>query len=151
MTTREWKSIPADERASILKRARKLVGFLPWAAMARHLDVGPDPLRRALDPDFAERDRLRARSRPRESNATFHKADSRLDASCVAARLAEIPRDTRTPAARILGEPIPSRSALAKARAARDWLEITPAERRENKQSANMALFMAKRRGEVRT
>lgn len=141
--SRVWKSIPDDEQAALIVKGRELMAYLNWKELAAALDVNVSAIRDRLDPDFRERHRqyeMTWRSRNRDRNTTggiLFAQSHKIDRECIAARLAEIPPDTRTPAERLTGDPIPARSALARRRAfKRDWLAISPQERRENTQTA---------------
>lgn len=126
-----WINLAAPEKARRIEVARAL-----WPTkMARKqiaLESGVpfNALMRALQPGYAERELARSRKRDaqfrRERPASSRTkgdgtpallAEPRPRDVDVAARLAEIPEDTRTPAQRLMGEPIPERSALFRKRA----------------------------------
>ncbi len=77
-----------------------------------HFGVGYDTLRSRLDKGFAERVRSKRKARNWGANAQSTRAEvvgySSRSKEDVEARLAEIPPDTRSPSAILLGDPIPN-------------------------------------------
>jgi hypothetical protein len=95
---------------------------MTWAAIAGAHDISVDKLRRAADPAFRRKTMARHRRRNQRQKQAMAEsgvmlagalrergAPSRQD---IEARLAEIPPDTRGLTARIMGDPLPGRSAL---------------------------------------
>lgn len=89
----------------------------PWAVIAREIGITPHMLRREVDPEYAGLDALR-RQRQRERYRKVQSGELRRapdDANAI--RLPAVP-DTRDLTARIMGDPLPDRSALAQRQAA---------------------------------
>lgn len=90
--------------------AERIAGLPPhrinWTELARDTRMSTDFLMRKLRPGYREHrnDGVRAARMMRSKNY----ASSRVIEADVAARLAEIPRDTRSPSAVLLGDPIPN-------------------------------------------
>lgn len=109
------------KREIIWRRAKGQSG----KRIAREMRIHERSVRCLVDEEY----RLAAQARNREAKRTSYKRNGhvrkgelshqfiplepRVDPEVVAARYAEIPRDTRTPAQRLMGDPIPARSALA--------------------------------------
>jgi hypothetical protein len=76
----------------------------------------------ALDADYAKERRMQVNSAARLRRSPYKRPAGRENASGAsvkedaAARLAEIPKDDRSLTARLMGDPLPTRSALDKAR-----------------------------------
>lgn len=105
---------------AIARAKRMIAGKDPedvrWHLVAREVGISPPILMRRLRPSYREY-RADLVRRQRYYRGGTHTADSRVDAHTVAMRRAEIPDDTRSPGARLLGDPIYERSALYKERA----------------------------------
>lgn len=104
--------------AAEVERLRAIHGHCSWERLAREIGVTSDSVRRAVDPGYAERRnaQLHAR-RMAERPATAKRINRVPDTSPelrrdAASRIAEIPKDTRSVTGRILGDPLPGRSAL---------------------------------------
>lgn len=100
---------------------RMLAAGTKWATISKATGLSVDRIRRRLDPGYAERrnDGIRAARRrregliPRASVSTIrHATGVRLDPKEIAAALATVPPDTRDHTARLMGDPLPGRSAL---------------------------------------
>lgn len=120
---REWSSLSSPQRRKATEKAREYIESLggkpfAWADVARHVGLRRfEPIRCRLDPDYAEYKRAKKRvvfaSDVRLRVAMYaDNRSSRVDPDVVAARLAEIPEDTRTITARICGDPLPGRRAI---------------------------------------
>lgn len=112
MLTEEQKRI-----ATLLRREG-----MSWNAVAKSVGAATETVRRWLDPEFRrqriafdrERYRERQAKQQRERRSDFwHRSEPKplTEPEC-AARLREIPRDTRDVTARLCGDPLPGRSAL---------------------------------------
>ena len=95
-----------DERTiSIIKEMHK--GGTPYARIASLLKITKYAVRKVVDPDSIEREKQRNRSRStRNINAWIKKKQAWQD------KMATVPDDTRTYSQRLMGEPLPGRSAL---------------------------------------
>lgn len=104
-----------------------LASGMSLKAVGEHFGVSGDTVKCKTDTEYHLRrvrrnNKNRAEKRPHEVPARtagrFYvqsSARSAPDADCIAARLAEIPRfDTRDFTARMFGDPLPERSALAR-------------------------------------
>lgn len=94
---------------------------LSWGAIGLALGVTGDTAHRAVDPEYSERrkalnNEARRSRRHAESSRLLvgiHRVETDADVARDAARLiAQIPPDTRDLTARLLGDPLPGRSAL---------------------------------------
>lgn len=121
-SSRPWQSLTPEEQEEALDRCQDAIGAMPmnavnWNQMAREAGgVHPDVLRRRLDAEWAaeERERARRRGRKRPPPAgVYVQSRVKLEADA-AARLAEIPDDTRSITGRMFGDPLPQRSALGR-------------------------------------
>lgn len=91
-----------------------------WRAISRALDIGVERLRRALDPDYAEkrnRSWMKRRATIKERDAADPIGGAAvycggLTPEEVERALASVPFDTRNLTQRICGDPLPGRSAL---------------------------------------
>lgn len=124
MASRRWHDIPTDVQQVILEEARQLrASGMNWTDIGAKLTVHKTTLRCNLEPEYrakmkvawASTDARKEMQGSRRSAGLV--ADERVPMADLAARLAEIPEDTRTPAARLMGEPMPGRSALDRRRA----------------------------------
>ncbi len=112
--------ISKENAEAAIKKARELrqSGF-DWKHISQELGISTDWLRRRLDPPYAlrvrEYDRVRLfhtrRGRPKKCQWGSVAREVRIDG---AARLAEIPPDTRDITGRAFGDPLPGRSALCR-------------------------------------
>lgn len=123
---RTWDSLSQAEKDEAIAKARAYIANLGgapviWTDIARHCGVRrPEGIRCVLEPSYAEHERERRRKQPSRGlgvaprrRARLGQAGQGVDPSTVAARLAEIPPDTRSLTARTFGDPLPGRSALA--------------------------------------
>lgn len=106
-------------RAQIREAQRLRDDGWKWSALGARFKCSPETVHRAVDPSFADRMRDKAvRHRMRDKNGTerngLPRADYASTRADAAARMAEIPADTRTLTARMFGDPLPGRSALAR-------------------------------------
>lgn len=102
------------EENEILEEARHLLSFgLGFDRVGRTLGVGRDWLMRRLVIGYTEKCRQSVRSSAAFSLGPTHRVlpEARLTAAEV---LARIPPDTRDLTGRLLGDPLPGRSALDK-------------------------------------
>ena len=130
-TLRRWSALSEAERAEAIEKARAFIADKPldtivWGQVARHCGLERRcGLRLALDPAYRERRQAEGKAYrlkndgygKRFSATQALKGDgrsTRVAPEDFAARLAEIPPDTRTLSQRIMGDPLPGRSALAR-------------------------------------
>lgn len=100
-----------------LARARDLLAQgVSYYKMSGIIGFRAESIRRHLDPNFADRKRMQPPRYGRNISPFIHIASKNNIQSDAAARLAEIPDDTRDLTARICGDPLPGRSALDKRR-----------------------------------
>lgn len=116
---------PVPLPADIVEKARAIVaGGKSVTAAARLLDVSAYKLKAALVPGFREATSLKVKHRRRKRVGVHFGAgaghvEDRVPEDDAAARLAEVPADTRTLTARLMGDPLPGRRAIdLRARAA---------------------------------
>jgi hypothetical protein len=90
-----------------------------WETIAKKLGVGADGLRRRLDPAYrAKRNQQNAVVRTQRSLGLRNMyRTAHLPADEMARILATVPVDTRGRMARVMGDPLPGRSALDQKRA----------------------------------
>lgn len=99
-----------------IEEARRLMNAeTPWAEIGRKLGCNPDTIRRRLDPKWREYRAAQIRSVKHADgyvnmNRVSEVRRSRRDEAD--RRMAEIPEDTRSVSQRIMGDPLPGRSAL---------------------------------------
>lgn len=111
---RDWRTIPPSEQATIIEEVRAKLPAVNWRQEGRTCGVAWDTLRYQVDEPFRQHKlALYRRSRQLRAGliqpeANMHLTVGRPPLADVAARLAEIPPDTRSPAARLMGDPIPS-------------------------------------------
>lgn len=118
----KWSEFSEEEKAVAIEKARGIMagGETRWHTVARLCGLRDGiGLRTNMDPGWrkrrAEAQRTRDVSRLR---ADLDKdMPTRIDPADVAARLAEIPPDTRTLTGFLFGDPLPGRSALARRQA----------------------------------
>lgn len=109
---------PADEViVAEVERLRSLPGKWSWRRLARELEISEDALRRAVEPGYAERRNTMARERRNGEVRLVQRQNHVVETALAlrqegARRIAEIPPDTRNLTARLLGDPLPGRSAL---------------------------------------
>lgn len=118
---RDWSQLTPDEKEAAKDYARALMakGETRWGTIARLCGLrGGVALRKALDPVWHEQQKAAERKavRVRADLDGAHDAPKRIDPDCLAARLAEIPPDTRSLTGMLFGDPLPGRSALDKRR-----------------------------------
>lgn len=100
-------------------RARNLRNMgLSWNEVARKLGVSVIFLRRAIDADYVQRRRLygkvhRAKCQKQRGRSDFVNCATHAATRRMAERLlSDLPQDTRNITARLMGDPLPGRSAL---------------------------------------
>lgn len=88
---------------------------LSWNEVARQLEVSVERLRRAIDPGYAKRRQLSAkahrvarRGKPHSDDHATYEATRKMAEFL----FSKIPPDTRGVTARLMGDPLPGRSAL---------------------------------------
>lgn len=82
-----------------------------WADLAERFGCDTETIRRQIDPEYR---RVRS-SRYRPEHSPFHiQTRHGVSPEEAARRIAEVPADTRPMSARLLGDPLPGRSALDK-------------------------------------
>lgn len=127
-----WSGISPDERDARIQAARPVVERIvgdgrqgtAWRRAAEETGVPYDALRRALDPIYkAQRCEAVNRARHRIDRSAIikrqHLGDdprTKPDEATVARLRAAIPADTGPLTARLLGDPMPGRSALDRRR-----------------------------------
>ena len=103
----EWSIEQINEAKSMRKAGVKL------KTIARHYGVAPTTLKCKIDLEYAERRKERNNANRRiYGPGSGIKDMDRTISEDVAARLAEIPRDTRDLTARLMGDPLPGRRAI---------------------------------------
>jgi hypothetical protein len=116
-----WINLSAPEKARRLAAAKPLWGTMPVRTLALQAGIPTDALRRAFDEPYKLRICERTNRARAIRNGWVPKpaeyvpngvTERRAQQNDVAARLAEIPIDTRTDIQRLMGEPMPGRSAL---------------------------------------
>lgn len=127
MKRRLWSKLTEAERADVVARLRVIVAErgnrIKWKAVARELNLtNIEAARGVLDPVWYDWRNSRVRDRRHGLIKTFRTkkdgAPANMAARCcppasdVAARLAEIPEDTRDLTAFFFGDPIPGRRAI---------------------------------------
>lgn len=95
-----------------------------WGHIAQATGLSVEKLRRRLEPGYAERRRqgvneARAARRGDEvrkgpPSRNYHFVDNHVAPDDAERALRSVPADTRTPTARMMGDPLPGRSALAR-------------------------------------
>ena len=95
-----------------LDTARVMRGMgIAWGRIARTVGFGEERIRRILDPAFAAR-RAAGIRQARHMRAFRGEHQSRLSAAEARAAIEAVPPDTRSTTSRLLGDPLPGRSAL---------------------------------------
>lgn len=108
----------ANIRDALAPAIRKLRDSgLSWSDIGRELGITGTTAKMAVDPDYAARRRsnINARRIDQTSRVTDKNRvtpPSRLTAAEARKVIARIPPDTRTPMQKMLGDPLPGRSAL---------------------------------------
>lgn len=98
--------------------ARLRATGMGWERIGKSMGLAADTVRRAVDPGFAERRGGRIRETMHAGRIDHGTGGMSAEAKRDAGRLlAQIPTDTRGFTARLCGDPIPSRSALARRQA----------------------------------
>jgi len=114
---RMWSQLSPEERAEAVTKAREIIdgGEVRWHVVARMCGIkGGIGLRSAIDQGWRKK-RNEERKAMQPSRADLDgDMPSRIDPECLAARLAEIPPDTRTLTGHLFGDPLPGRSAFDK-------------------------------------
>jgi hypothetical protein len=101
----------------LISRARALRhNGASWTDIRRELGIGDERLRRVMEPGFKER-RNRDIRNARATRGYRGEPKMRLSPEETKLALATVPSDTRDLTSRLLGDPLPGRSALAKMRA----------------------------------
>jgi len=106
------KTIPNE--AKVLEQAKRMADAgMTWCAIARELDVGVSYkwLKRRLVPGYREQAAQARRGRPRLASGGYTNPRPISDEALKRYRAA-MPQDTRDLTARLMGDPIPGRSAL---------------------------------------
>ena len=117
MRVSEWVSMTTEEKNARLEAARPFVGKMSWHAMSFQCHAPVDALRRYHDPAW-HKQRLRQSRLYREKNSVAQNyretvtSAGRVHPGDIAARLAEIPPDTRDLTAYLFGDPLPGRRAI---------------------------------------
>jgi hypothetical protein len=129
---RLWSRLSAEEKANVVSRLRAMIddkgARIKWKAAARELGISNiDAARGVIDPEWYDRRNNRVRDRRaglvkttrlKGDGTPAHMANRCAPpAEDIAARLAEIPPDTRSLTARLFGDPIPGRRAIDQRRA----------------------------------
>jgi len=96
-------------------RALRSVG-VNWLQIQKRTGISIDRARRVLDPAWAERRRVSVNSsrRARKGRADPDDVENHIPAAEVARLRRLVPPDTRAPSAKLMGDPLPERSALFK-------------------------------------
>lgn len=102
-----------DDRAFGCARVLRAKGWA-WRKIARQLGISVERLRTAIEPGFGKRryQRQKRLAMPGHAHVRPGRRPTKPKAADVAARLAEIPDDERGLTQRLLGDPLPGRSAL---------------------------------------
>lgn len=107
---RRQMDLPPDQ----VQRARELrAEGLSWSNIGARLGLHEDTMRRRIDPGFKER-----RTGPRVRAFIRAGGERHVTQAEAETALARVPTDTRSMSARVMGDPLPGRSALDKMRAA---------------------------------
>lgn len=106
-----WRELSPEEKAARVEAARPFAHVLSMNSLSLRFSIPSHVVLRELKPGHKERERERLRNRARD-NRTDRPGAGRPDPETVAARLAEIPPDTRTITGYLMGDPLPGRSAL---------------------------------------
>ena len=112
MTSGRLRTPLADGASTQARKMRER--RVSWSQIERTIGVSADIIRRRLDPEWAtfRANRVRTVRAIHRGNAGSSDAPYRIDPAEAARALATIPRDTRSLSSRILGDPLPGRSAL---------------------------------------
>jgi hypothetical protein len=104
------KPIPSEaaEKATALRTMG-----VSWARISRTVGYGEERIRRAIDPTFGAR-RAAGIREARYSRGFRGEPHLKLSPAETQAALATVPPDTRPLSARLMGDPLPGRSALDK-------------------------------------
>ena len=98
-----------EERAKIARNLR--AAGMGWKEIAAAIGVTDSTAHCLADPAYAVKRQARVNELRRNHRAYDDYHARRMDPDEVAARLAEIPPDTRDLTARLCGDPLPARSA----------------------------------------
>lgn len=130
---RHWSQLNEQEREEMVAKARAFIDGMPlesivWDRVTKHCGLShQNGIRLVLDPGFRAR-RSEQTRKARQRHASIIQAggfsakkmsigdgpSTRIPPDVIAARLAEIPPDTRTLTGYLFGDPLPARSALAR-------------------------------------
>lgn len=123
-----WNPTRRKDTPEKVAKARELrAAGTTYAQIGRELGVGDATIHRWLDPKFAERSRHWQRVKRWTYPKDFFGKENRPSPADVAARLAEIPPDTRTTTGLICGDPLPGRDAFSRRQKADEPDHITVA------------------------
>lgn len=137
MRRRLWSKLSEAERADVVARLRVIVAErgnrIKWKGVARELNLSNiEAARGVIDPAWYDWRNSRVRDRRHGLIKTFRtKKDGAPanmanrcgpPASDVAARLAEIPEDTRDLTAFLFGDPLPGRRAIDRVKGQEKYL-----------------------------
>lgn len=124
---RRWSEFSESERAEAVAKARHIIaeargGMWHWHTVAKQCGCkSGDGIRRALDPTWREACAAKKREAKGDPgvvaarhNMHAEARSGKVDHDTFAARLAEIPPDTRNLTGVVFGDPLPGRSALAR-------------------------------------
>lgn len=113
MTEKRWNPSRRKDTPENVAKARELFSSgMCWAHIGREIGVGEATVHRWLDPHFAERSRHWQREKRWAYPKDLFAKENKPSPADVAARLAEIPADTRDLTACICGDPLPGRRAI---------------------------------------
>lgn len=119
---KEWAALSYAERRRRVDEVKPLVaGRSSWHELSMRVKIPVESLRRVYDKKWHE-NRLRTHRQYRQTNYSGKPhvmTASRVDERDVAARLAEIPEDTRDLTAFLMGDPLPGRRAIDRINEAR--------------------------------
>ena len=104
-------------KAQIAKAKRMVLAGTSWQAIGRALNCNPDTIRRRLDPKWKEYRAAMIRSvKHADGYVNMNRIPEvrKCKREEAERRMAEIPADTRSLSQRIMGDPLPGRSALDK-------------------------------------
>jgi hypothetical protein len=109
-TGRRAKKIGDRDEKEVLDKARSLRHHgHDWKTVCIELDIGYDWLRTRIDPDYCE---YRKKKRRRELHITTSASGSHMSQAEYLQRRRSVPKDTRNLTQRLMGDPLPGRSAL---------------------------------------
>jgi hypothetical protein len=102
------KHIFTDSDLRTAKRMR--AAGRSWESLGEHFRCDPETVRRQIDPDYRK---VRS-DRYRPGSSAFHvlRTLDRIPREEAARRISSVPPDTRSAFQRLMGDPLPGRSAL---------------------------------------